>query len=343
MSRVAIVGAGAAGSAVAYALEDDAEATIFEKDRDVSGRGATRRRHGCTYDYGANYIHSDEGQVSDIVAEMDDGLVDVTQPVWTFDGDGAVSEGRESGGHKWSYTGGIDQFAERLLSTVDAVVLRETTVDRISREPDGWIVTDATGHEYGEFDALVLTPPAPLTADLLGGARWAHSNRRRLRERIERIPYRVVTTVVLNYPVELEVPYYALVNTDNDHDVGWLSRESCKDGHVPDGESLLVVQMAPDWSIDHYGDGDETLAETAADKVATLLEDDRLADPEWFDVHRFRYALPDDGLDEESSDRAADHDLYFAGDWVAGEGRVHLAAQTGLETGERVLEALEES
>ncbi|MEF8973977.1 MAG: NAD/FAD-dependent oxidoreductase, partial [Haloarcula sp.] len=33
---------------------------------------------------------------------------------------------------------------------------------------------------------------------------------------------------------------------------------------------------------------------------------------------------------------AAEHDLHFAGDWVAGEGRLHAAIRNGLETGEAI-------
>ena len=62
----------------------------------------------------------------------------------------------------------------------------------------------------------------------------------------------------------LDVPYYALVNTDKEHDVGWVAREECKAGHVPDGETLLVVQASPAWADTHYDDPPaENVAELA--------------------------------------------------------------------------------
>src|SRR5699024_9052072 len=131
---------------------------------------------------------------------------------------------------------------------------------------------------------------------------------------------------------------YALVNTDGEHEIGWLSREECKPGHVPEGESVLIVQLAPDWSAERYGESTDEIAAAAADSVAELLDDERLAAPDWVDSKGWRLAQPDDGVDTELLARAAADGLFFAGDWVAGEGRIHLALDSGLDAGERIRE-----
>ncbi|WP_336002855.1 NAD(P)/FAD-dependent oxidoreductase [Halorientalis halophila] len=336
---IAIVGAGAAGAGVAYALRDaDASVTVFEKSGGVSGRAATRRAEGCHYDYGANYVKADDDRVADLVTEeLDaDGLVDVTDPVWVFDGDGSVSEGRDADDHKWTYAEGISQLGTRVFDATDATIETGTRVTEPVREGGGWRLYGADGEDLGRFDAVVLTPPAPQTADLLGNANWEHELCRELREAVAVVPYRTIVSAVLHYQFELDRPYYALVNTDDDHDVGWVSREECKAGHVPDGECLLIVQMSPDWSVAHYDDEDAALTAAAAERVASLLDDERLGDPGWTDLQRWRYALPDDGVDTEAVERATDHGLYVAGDWVAGEARVHAALRQGLETGDSI-------
>jgi len=101
-STVAVVGAGAAGAAAAYALRDTpVDVTVFEKSGGVCGRAATRRANDCTYEYGANYLKSDDERVNELVTEElpTEGLVDVTGPVWTFDDDGEVSEGDDTDAH----------------------------------------------------------------------------------------------------------------------------------------------------------------------------------------------------------------------------------------------------
>jgi len=335
---VAIVGAGAAGAGAAYALRNaPVDVTVFEKSRGVCGRAATRRRDGCRYDHGANYVKTDDERVTALLTdELDtDGLVNIEEPVWTFDAEGTIAEGRDADERKLTYADGITGVAKRLFDETDATVHRETRVTEPVREDGRWRLYDDEATDLGAFDTLLLTPPAPQTADLLGNANWEHSVRRDIREAVAVVPYRTVVTAVLHYPFEVDWPYYALVNTDKEHDVGWVSREECKDGHVPDGESLLVVQMGGDWSVAHYDDTDAETTAAAADAVATLVEDDRLADPDWTDTQHWRYALPEDGVDD-AIEAATDHGLYFAGDWVAGESRVHAALRSGLETGEAI-------
>ncbi len=334
---VAVVGAGVAGAGAAYALDGAADVTVFEKASTVGGRTATRRNHDCRYDYGANYC-KDETGVDDLLTELDaEGLADIDAPVWTFDGANDVSEGRDTDGRKWTYREGIDQLAKRLFERTNATIETNTRIGRIERA-DGWRLETTDGDGLGEFDSVVLTPPAPQTASLLADAAWENSLRSDLVGSVETVPYRTTVTAVLHYPFSLDRPYYALVNIDGEHDIGWLSREECKPGHVPDGESLLIVQMAPDWSAERYGEPTGEIAFAAADMVADLLDDERLAEPDWVDSHGWRLAQPDGGVDGDLLDSTERADLFFAGDWVDGEGRIHLALRSGLDAGERIVE-----
>lgn len=337
-----VVGAGAAGVGAAYALrESDVDVTILEKSRGVCGRAATRRKNDCRYDHGANYVKDADGRTTDLLRELgEDGLVDVEEPVWTFDAAGEVSPGDDADAHKWTWTEGITQLGKRLLDRADATVERETRVSTFDYVEDGWLVTDVEGDDYGPFGGLLLTPPAPQTASLLSSAEWDHDLLPSLVEVTGSVPYRPVRTFVLHYPFELDAPYYALVDTSKEHEVGWLSREECKAGHVPDGESLLIVQMSPEWSADHYDDPVADAAKVAADHAADLVGDDRLRDPDWVDDQGWRYALPDDGAATDVLADAESTNLFFAGDWVAGEGRVRAALWNGIETGERIDETL---
>ncbi|WP_440765494.1 NAD(P)/FAD-dependent oxidoreductase [Natronorubrum sp. DTA7] len=343
MTTIGIVGAGAAAAAAAYALEDelnDPEITVLEKSRGLCGRAATRRRDDVIYDYGANYVKSDDERVVELLTQtLDaDGLVDVTDPVWTFDSTGEVSEGRDADEHKWSYESGLTQLAKRLFSRTDATIHRETRVETVIRDDNAerWRLEDANGERWGPFDAILLNPPAPQTAELLRTAAWDAEIRDELVDVIDDVPYRTIWTGVFHYPFELEQPYYALVNTDKEHEIGWISREECKSGHVPEGESLLIVQASPEWSADRYDEDSAANLETLAELTAAIVEDDRLLEPDWTDHQGWRYALPEDGVDRDPLRRAEEMSLYCLGDWVAGEGRLHAALRSGLEVGERV-------
>jgi len=352
MTAIGVVGAGAAAAAATLVVDTavpDADVTVLEKSGGLCGRAATRRHDGLVYDYGANYVKSDDERVVELLTETldDEGLVDAEEPIYTFDESGTVSPGREADEHKWSYESGLTQIAKRLFGRTDATVHRRTRVETICREAEGgagtpagdggaWTLVDTDGGSWGPFDVLLVNPPAPQTAELLADAEWDDERRETLRAAAAEVPYRAVWTAVLRYPFELDRPYYGLVNTDKNHAVGWISREECKAGHVPDGESLLVVQAGGEWSERHYDrDPAENVAELA-DLTADVVGDERLAEPAWSDHQGWRYALPEGSARRGPLDSAEAAGLYCLGDWVVGEGRVHAALANGLDVGERL-------
>lgn len=338
---LAIVGAGAAGAAAAYALRDaPVDVTVFEADEGVGGRAASGRKNDCRYDYGANYVKADSSRVAELVTEElpTAGLVDVAEPVWTFDASGTISKGDDRDEHKWTYEAGIAELPERLLAETDATLEFGTRVRRLSHSGGTWWLLDDAGADLGTFGAVLLTPPAPRTADVLAGTEWDSPLLADLQAAVDAVSYRSIFAAVLHYPFAVDYPWYALVNVDREHDVGWLSREELKAGHVPAGETLLVVQMAPGWA-DGRSEEPGELTVDVADSVADLLEDDRFAAPDWTDHEPWRDALPNEGVETEPVREAERAGLYLAGDWVAGDGRVHLAIESGLEAGERLADA----
>ena len=336
---VSVGGAGARGAAAASARRNAAGAvTSLERGGGVGGRGATRRKHGCRYDHGANYLKDAGDLTASLIPELGtDGLVDIAEPVWTFDADGEIAEGHGDDGRKWTWTEGITQLAKRLLDRTDATVRKRTRVESITRtDGEAWTLTDAAGGDHGPFDSLLLTPPAPQTAALLRATAWDDGRLDDVVDAVDAVPYRTIRTLVLHYPFRESYPWYGLVNVDKAHDVGWLSREECKAGHVPDGESLLIAQMSPAWSAAHYDDPAADAARAAADRVAALLGDDRYMEPDWVDDQGWRYALPDAAADPDPLRAVESAGLHVAGDWVEGEGRVPAALRNGHAAGERI-------
>ena len=349
IGSIGIVGAGLAGAGVARSLTaTDADVTILEKSRGVGGRAATRRKHGCRYDHGANYVNPSEADASrtaELLSTLGtDGLVNIDEPVWTFDRTGTVSEGDRPDADKWNWTEGMTQFAKRALAETEATIEHGVRAASIERREEAWTITDTDGEPHGPFETVVLTPPAPQTAALLAETTVDGEHTARLESAtgaVQAVPYRTIRTFVLHYPFEIDRPYYGLVNVDQEHPVGWLSREECKEGHVPDGESLLIAQMSPGWSTERYDEPIDIAAPDAAEHVAELIGDDRLTDPDWVDDQGWRYALPDDAVAREPIESLEEVELYVAGDWVVGEGRAHAAFYNGVDLGERLSSSIQ--
>lgn len=348
--EIAVVGAGVAGASVVCALRDvDAEITVFEERSVLGGRAATARRNRCTFDYGANYVKSGDDRVDRLVTQTIDrkGLIDVTESVWTFDAGGTITEGDDRDDHKWSYESGLSELAKRLFDQGTATIHCETGITHLERveaadstdphrSSGRWRLHDSDARARGPFDEVVLTPPAPVAAAILEASGWDEPVRAELVSAAQKVPYRPIYSAVLHYPFEVDRDWYALVNTDNEHAIGWLSRESCKPGHVPDGESLFIVQMAPDWSRERFDDPPGEVCADAAALTANLLSDRRVEAPDWTHAEVWQNALADDRIDPDLRHRAEAFGLYCAGDWIAGEGRIHRAMRTGLTVGDRL-------
>ncbi len=339
--EVGMVGAGAGTAAATYTLctsRPDVEVTVFEKSRGLCGRAAARRRDGMVYEYGANYLKDAGGRASALVTDaFDTGLVEVEGPIWTFDADGTVSKGRGGDARRWTYEDGITRLAKHLFGATGATIRRGTRIEAL-HDDDGWHLTTTDGSTHGPFDALLLNPPAPQTAGLLDETGIDAVDR--LGEAAGAVEYRTVWTAVLGYDFEIDVPYYALVNTDKNHEVGWIGREECKPGHVPEGKSVLVVQASPEWSTQRYDAPPEDNIADLARHAAALIGDERLTAPDWTDHQGWRYALPDDGLRNGPWREAAREGVHVTGDWVAGAARLHAAIRSGLETGEQMASTL---
>ncbi|GAB3687683.1 NAD(P)/FAD-dependent oxidoreductase [Salinarchaeum chitinilyticum] len=343
--RVAIVGAGAAGAATAYGLRGaNADVTVFERRSEAGGRAATRRRRDCVYDVGANYLSVESDRVQSLVdGPLADALVAVDGDVWTVDAEGEIAPGRDADDPKLTGRAGVAAIAEELLERAGTTPVWNTDVVGVQQSDAGnWAIqtgpnesipADADGRARSStFDHVVLTPPAPATAELLLEVPVADG----LREAARSIEYRPITTVAAAYDHRVEWPYYALVDTSKSRALGWVAREECKPDHVPAGESLLILQASPEWSRTHRRTAAPAVAEAATDLVAALVDDPRLATPEWTDVVRWRHALTDDGLAPGVRSEPAAAGLHVAGDWVEGTARIDAALRSGLETAERL-------
>lgn len=335
MPSLAIVGAGAAGCAAAWGLRSTGiQIDLFEKSRGFSGRAATRRRNGCCYDHGANYITPGSGRVEQLIGEAlpSDALAAIERPVWTFDGAGTLSEGDpERGGRKWTYRDGINRIGKLLVEESKAEVHLSTPVDRLVHTEEGWLVGTAGFQRYGPYDAVLVTPPAPQAADLIASSLFRGPARDALEEGLRAVRYRSQFSCVLGFDRRWERPhpFFGAVNADGEHAIAWLSFESDKPGHVPEGEQVLVVQMSPQWTEAHFTASREHLAAEAFAEANRLLGGD-LPAPAWFDVQRWRYALPEGKVERASLEPAEQMRIYLAGDAVAGQGRVATALENGL-------------
>ena len=337
MTSIAIIGAGSSGLAAAHTLLDAGyTVTLFEKSRDVGGRATTRKRDGFIYDSGAQYIKPGSPVSISLITERfrTPDLIDINKPVWIFDGSGHIQEGDpvQNAEPKWSYRNGLITLAQRMAEELN--IQFETSIHHVEQMPTGWNIFDEAGQQRGQYERLLITLPAPLARELIEASQCANDLRNAICFQLGKARYNPLLSVMLGYrPRPQPCPYYALVNTDKAHAISWLAWEHEKGPErVPEGAGLLIAQMAPQYSHEHWNTPDEALVQDVAQRVAQLI-DEQLPLPIFPDVQRWRYALPFEKADATALNTfTIPYGLAFCGDTFVG-GRVHLALEHGVSVG----------
>src|SRR5215469_10076555 len=309
MAEIAIVGAGISGLAAAHTLCDAGHTvTIFEKSGEVGGRATTRRRDGFTYDSGAQYVKGGS-TVSDAWITgrfLSDDLINIGKPVWIFDSQGHIQEGDplQNADPRWNYRSGLISLAQKMAEGLD--IRLETGIVRLKRIASKWRFLGTREYFLGDFEKLLIAFPAEEAITLVKASEMAGELWEAVCAGLSKARYNPLISVMLGYRPRPRVrAYYALVNTDKAHAISWLAWEHEKTAErVPEGTGLLIAQMAPQYSQEHWDTLDERLVEEAAERVVTLI-DEQPGKLVFWDVQRWRYALPAEKADGDSVNAVA--------------------------------------
>lgn len=343
--RIAIIGAGAAGLTAAWRLRTaPCTVQVFEKSRGYTGRAATRSHGAVRYDFGANYITRPPDRIRTLLTETlpHDALTTIDPPVWTFDKDGTRKPGDPSSNAapRWTYDRGINTLGKLMVEAGDLSVARTTRIHHLTRTDGAWHVHPVNGDAAGPFDVVVCTPPAPQTASILQASLGDAASETQLQECIAALDaasYAPQFAYVFGLAAPLARPdrFHALLNTDRAHPIAWMSIEDDKPGRVPDGQSVVSVQMSPDWTAPRVDDAPDAYTAPVHALAADVL-DVPLQPLAWTDAHRWRYAAPTEAALDAPLDAAHRAGLYFAGDYRVGKGRVAHAMDSGWTQAERI-------
>ncbi|MCS6842064.1 MAG: FAD-dependent oxidoreductase [Roseiflexus sp.] len=340
--HLAIVGAGMAGLSAARELlqrRPDLSITIYEKSRGFGGRVATRRRNGFVFDHGAQVIKAPDANIERLLhAELStEELRRIEKPVYVLHADNTIAEGDPAlnAEPSWFYASGLNRLGKLLAAGLDVRLGVRIASLRREEGTARWMLFDLNGAHVGTADAVLLTPPAPQTAEILATSDFDPGLRDALVRELIHVPYRRCLTLTLAYDRPIERPFYALVNVDRQHPMAWLALEHTKGTErCPSGHSLLIAQLAGHFSVQQWDAPADELAAAVVEIVSIVLGED-LSRPLWYDRQGWRYALPD-GIARASVLNTMQTGLFFAGDYIAGLGRIHLAIKSGWEVADAI-------
>jgi renalase len=341
MPSVAIIGAGCSGLAAAHILRDHGyRVVLFEKSHDVGGRATTYSQAGFIYDNGAQYIKYGTPASMALVTTRfrAPDLLDIPKPVWIFNQAGQIQEGdpQQNAEPKWSYRSGLITLARQMAQGLD--IHLTTTITHLRQTDRGWQLFTGTAAIPDYFTHVLITAPACQAIELLKASQFTGEVQPAIYEHLSSARYHPLISVALGYhPCPQRRPYYALVNTDKAHPISWLAWEHEKaPERVPTDTGLLIAQMAPQYSQDHWQTPDHVIVPDVARLVATLI-DESLPAPLFTDITRWPYALPASRADADAlNNLTLPLGLAFCGDTFVG-GRIYLALEHGMAVARQLI------
>lgn len=323
--KVAIVGAGIAGLTAAHALQGHAHITLFDKSRGVGGRMSTRYAGDWEFDHGAQYFTVKSTEVAGFIEPfLDTGTLKNWQP----------TRFKVMGGNKqplpdWSHPryvahGRMNALPKAMAEGLD-IRLGKTVVE-IKGAPGNWTIMTADDAEnYGPFDWVIVSAPAPQTGQILPSS-FRHM------ERVEQSVLRPCHALMLGFEDYGALPWQAMEVKDSP--LAWIARNDSKPGRR--GAPAILCHTHADWSEAHLEEEPASLVPdlVAAFAAATGID----TKPDHAGIHRWRYALASKSAGSPAL-CDADNRIIACGDWCVG-GKVEAAFESGFSAAKSLLGCL---
>ncbi len=312
MTRIAVIGAGLSGLVVARRLGEIADVSIFEKSRSPGGRIATRYAGKYEFDHGAQFFTVRTAEFREFLQPLFDDRVIANWSAQFAD----LDRDRVTTIRPWhdDYphivgTPRMNRIGKHLAAGLD--IAFETAVAEVLRSGDEWTLFDDTSEELGRFDWLVLTAPAPQTANLARQFPGIVSLCRGRR-------MRGCFALMLGFSQPLDLPWQAALVRGAD--ISWISVNSSKPGR--NEAFTVVVHSTNAWADAHIDkDTDSLLGHMMSE--ASIVTGEDLEAASHCQIHRWRYANIDK---QEGPSCFIDEDARLAacGDWFV-RGRIEAA------------------
>ncbi|MEG4442755.1 FAD-dependent oxidoreductase [Microcoleus sp. AT9_B5] len=334
MFDVAVIGAGMAGLSCAQRLRQAGySVAVVEKSRGAGGRVATRRVQGTRADHGARYLEPQGDAVQGLIeALVDRHILKLwTDTVWEF------RQGELSAIASSCYVApaGMNSIGKYLAEGVEiwfgrrvqAISTTDSQMWHLSLE-----VTDDNLQIPQELiaKAVVVAIPAPQALMFLNSEIGFKSD---FIDKLRSVEYEPCIAVMAGYPAAKQHdlsnlnPQWKSVSFPDNSDLAWVGLDSSK--RLESQQPVFVVHSSANFAERYLEAADlETVGQELLDRTSEYLIS-WLKQPEWLQVHRWRYAFCRNPLPVSCLPAGGNLPLVCAGD-LCGEGQIEAALRSGL-------------
>jgi predicted NAD/FAD-dependent oxidoreductase len=337
MKDVIVIGAGMAGLTCAQQLKQAGlDVTIVEKSAGVGGRMATRRLQGTWVDHGAQLLSAkSDGFISFVRKLQEKGIVkEWTRDVYQLSAAGLFPPDADKRHTRYCCPLGMTAIAKYLANEIP--IINNTRIVSVSHNEHRWqLMTDR--QEILETKAIVSTMPAPQFLPIFEEVLAPAPS---FLQAVQSVKFAPSVTIMAGYNANNSVPEeWQAIRCVNDPILSWISYNSSKhsDRDIQPIQPVFVLQSSADFAKQSMEEPDLEIAGKPLLNQAGRLLAKWLANPEWWQVHRWRYALAEESLGVSCLSTSIPLALVCAGDWCAGK-NIEAAYHSGLAAAESAIE-----
>ncbi|MDP2697725.1 NAD(P)/FAD-dependent oxidoreductase [Thalassospira sp.] len=308
--KIAIIGAGMTGLKAASSLNRAGfSVTVFEKRHSLGGRLATRRTELGMFNHGAQYVTAKRPDFTAYLIRAANLNAASGWHPHIHPQPGGNADPRQD----W-YRGApqMNRLVNPLLASYP--LIRQSTITAIEPLGRKFILHGAADEQFGEFDSVIVTAPAPQTANLL----MPLSGRFDCLGDVTMAP---CWAVMVAFAKSLDMRCDAMLHPDPA--ISWAARSEAS---MPGRPDLWVIHASPQWSQDHLEDDRDRV-------ISRLLARFEDVNPALLpavisvDAHLWRFARTQSPLGR-SHLAGLNGRIIAAGDWCLGA-RVEAAYDSG--------------
>ena len=309
---VVVVGAGLAGLVCAQKLQQlGFKVVVLEKSRGLGGRVATRRLYNTCVDHGLPFLEVQGENTRQLIEQF--GAENILK---FFDGQVYPTSRLSSTGY--IAPEGMNAIAKSLAPNLE--IWRQSRVIKITPGQNKWQIT-LESQENIHALAIVIGIPAPQAILLFDESLGE------LRQELSQIKFAPCLSVMAGYPLKYESDLEQLNRWEKHPDLDCIIVDSAKRKSTE--KLVLVLHSTAAYAAQYLETTDlvpvgEKLLNIAAQDLLPWLNN-----PDWVQVHRWRYAFPIKYLDKPCLAINQPLPLVCCGDWCLGN-KAEDALNSGL-------------